>query len=116
MRKCCRLSSQASLEGLSAQSASLQRPGRGSMFGCAARSPRAQVTIVIFNNGRSSVKKILLVLALAAAIALIFAFDLYRYLSLDGLREIQDKIAAFRSQAPIQLAVYFLLTYIVAAG
>jgi pyruvate/2-oxoglutarate dehydrogenase complex dihydrolipoamide dehydrogenase (E3) component/uncharacterized membrane protein YdjX (TVP38/TMEM64 family) len=58
------------------------------------------------------VKKILLAVAFLAAIALFFAFDLNQYLTLEGLRGRMDALAAFRNESPVQLALYFLIAYI----
>ena len=59
-----------------------------------------------------SAKKILLLLVVATAITLFFAFDLGRYLSLDWLKSQQDAIAAWQASHPLALAATYFLLYV----
>ncbi|MCF8177225.1 MAG: FAD-dependent oxidoreductase [Sulfuritalea sp.] len=63
-----------------------------------------------------SFKKILLVLALVLLVSLYFALDLGQYLSLDGLKESQAMIDAWRIDHPkLTIAIYFAVYVLVTA-
>jgi pyruvate/2-oxoglutarate dehydrogenase complex dihydrolipoamide dehydrogenase (E3) component/uncharacterized membrane protein YdjX (TVP38/TMEM64 family) len=56
--------------------------------------------------------KLLLLLALAAAVALFFALGLQRFLSLEALRAQQTAIAGYYAAHPVQTALLFALAYV----
>lgn len=63
-----------------------------------------------------SIRKLLLVVAIAAAVGLFFAFELGRFLSLDALKSQQAAIEAFRAEQPwLATAIYFALYVAVTA-
>jgi len=62
------------------------------------------------------VKKFVLLLVVLVVIALFFAFDLGRYMTLDALRESQGRLAEFRAQSPWLLAGGYFLVYLLIAA
>jgi pyruvate/2-oxoglutarate dehydrogenase complex dihydrolipoamide dehydrogenase (E3) component/uncharacterized membrane protein YdjX (TVP38/TMEM64 family) len=63
-----------------------------------------------------SKNKILLLAVIAAAVALFFAFDLGRFLSLDFFARQQAAIEAYRAAHPVLTAGIFFLVYIAVTG
>ena len=61
-------------------------------------------------------KKFVLLLVVLVVIALFFAFDLGRYMTLDALRESQGRLAEFRAQSPWLLAGGYFLVYLLIAA
>jgi pyruvate/2-oxoglutarate dehydrogenase complex dihydrolipoamide dehydrogenase (E3) component/uncharacterized membrane protein YdjX (TVP38/TMEM64 family) len=61
-------------------------------------------------------KKILLVVALAAALAAFFALDLGRFLSLDALRQGQAQLAELYAQSPLKVALAYFVIYVAATA
>ena len=59
-----------------------------------------------------SLRKLLLLAAIAVAIALFFAFDLDRYLSLDALKAQQAAIDAWRAARPLAAAAIYFALYV----
>ncbi|MDP1525097.1 MAG: FAD-dependent oxidoreductase [Rhodocyclaceae bacterium] len=59
-----------------------------------------------------SLKRIVLLLVMATAIALFFALDLGRYLSLDWLKSQQETIAAWQTSRPLAAAAIFFMLYV----
>lgn len=60
-----------------------------------------------------SFKKIILLLVIAAAVGLFFAFDLGRYLSLDWLKSQQEAIATWQASRPLTAAAIFFVLYVI---
>ena len=63
-----------------------------------------------------SLRRIMLVVAIVAAIVLYFALDLGRYFSLDAFRSQQAAIEAWRAAQPLSAALLFFLAYVAVTG
>ncbi len=57
-------------------------------------------------------KKILIILALAALIVAYFVFDLGSYLTLDGIKQVADDASAFYAENPVGVLGAFFLIYV----
>ncbi|MCB1772150.1 MAG: FAD-dependent oxidoreductase [Gammaproteobacteria bacterium] len=61
-------------------------------------------------------RKLILLLAIAAAIGLFFVFDLGRFLNLEFFKQQQEAIEAYRQAHPLLTAGGFLLVYVAVTG
>ena len=61
-------------------------------------------------------RKILLVIVIAAVVALYFALDLGRWFSLDGFKSQQAAIETWRAAQPLTAALLFFLAYVAVTG
>ncbi len=61
-------------------------------------------------------KRILLVLLICAAVVLFFLLDLDRYLTLEALRENQERLASLQAAMPWRLAAGYFIVYVAVAA
>ncbi len=57
-------------------------------------------------------KKILIILALAALIAAYFAFGLGDYLTVEGVKQVADDVGGYYARNPVQVIALFFLVYV----